>query len=132
MAVIENTPQAWSERAKKGRSWDAAMWSQEGQQERFTAVLNAIRPQRGETLLDFGCGTGAFAEALPAGVQYLGYDWATGMIERAEREHVYRDFTTHEPTGVFDFVVCIGPFNLRDNWTKEQTWEKLPQPSLDQ
>ncbi len=123
--MIANTPQAWSERAKSSVSWDAALWSAEGQKSRFAAVVGALNPQPGETLLDYGCGTGAFTEQIRDDVQYVGYDWATGMIARAERDHPYRDFTRLRPACHYDLIAAIGPFNLPHRWCKCRTWETL-------
>ena len=101
------------------------MWSKDGQAARFAAVLAALNPQPGETLLDFGCGTGAFYEHVPSVVVYLGHDWSRGMIARARREHPDGEYTSALPPGPFDLVACIGPFNLRENWSAARTWETL-------
>jgi hypothetical protein len=76
------------------------------------------------TLLDFGCGLGDFSSWVPQ-VEYVGYDWAPGMVERAQKEHgsKRRRFTNEMPEGRFDVVVCIGPFNLPGSF--EETWETL-------
>jgi SAM-dependent methyltransferase len=124
--MIPNSPEAWSERAELApTAWEAALWSQKGQSDRFHSVIHATKPEQGETLLDYGCGPGALCALLPGYVQYLGYDWATGMLALAERDYPYHSFTGIEPHGPFDIVVCVGPFNLTNNWSKEKTWEKL-------
>lgn len=129
MSIIEtpvNTPEAWSIRATAFEdSWAAAGWSEQGQEERFAAVHAALSPRDGESLLDYGCGTGAFADRVAADVRYSGFDWAAGMVERAAREHPGRVFTTQEPAGRFDLVAAIGVFNLRDGWTPQRTFHLL-------
>lgn len=122
-----NTPAAWSERAEAFESsWDACGWSHDGQHVRHAAVLAALDPRPGETLLDWGCGTGALAGLLPPGVAYSGFDSAPGMVARARREHPSHRFVTRfKPYGHFDLVACIGPFNLRGGWSKQHTWHTL-------
>lgn len=123
---IRNSPAAWSARALSvADAHEATRWSEAGQRERFDSVLAALDPKPGESLLDFGCGTGALSELLPEGVDYLGYDWAAGMVMRARCEHPGRSFSRLWPDGPFDLVACIGTFNLRDGWSKEQTWKTL-------
>lgn len=126
LADVENTPKAWSQRAVEfAEPWAACGWSYEGQCDRMEAVFEALNPQPGESLLDWGCGTGEFTEMLPGSVRYDGFDTAEGMIERARREHPGRRFETREPVGIFDLVACIGPFNLPDRWSKQHTWHTL-------
>lgn len=124
--MIANTPEAWSERAAIEAPWDAARWSQEGQERRFKAVLRHLDLVDGDTLLDFGCGTGYFSEFLPTSVAYYAYDWASGMRERVrstyDRAWVLDEMQTDMQ---FDHVVCIGTFNLAESWSKEQTWDTL-------
>lgn len=90
-------------------------------------MIRALEPAEGESLLDFGCGTGALSRFLPEGIKYLGFDWAPGMIERARREHP--DATFAEPWLLpdrpFDLVVAIGTFNLADGWSKDHTASML-------
>ncbi len=120
-----NTPAAWSARAAIETPWGAGGMSEHGQQARHQVVLGRLAPQPGETLLDYGCGTGQLAERLPADVGYLGFDWADGLVERAGREHAHRVFTTIEPDWPFRLIACIGPFNLPDGWSKADTWETI-------
>jgi SAM-dependent methyltransferase len=123
LATVENTPLAWSERAESAlEPWAACGWSVSGQQRRIAKAVELLQLRPGESLLDFGCGTGQLSEHLPAGIEYLGYDWASGMVDRARREHP-RNFTYLEPSGVFDAVVCVGTFNLPGS--VEETWATL-------
>jgi SAM-dependent methyltransferase len=126
--VIANTPEAWTERAREAEtSAGAALWSEAGQRERFAAVLAALDPRPGETLLDYGCGTAALSELLPVGVEYVGCDWSRGMIERARREHPSRELLLRGdfPTAPVDLAVVVGTFNLDNGWAKSQTWDAL-------
>jgi trans-aconitate methyltransferase len=128
MAVteIENTPEAWSHRAVIERTaWDAAGWTLDGQIDRFAAAARAVQVQPGERVLDYGCGAGAFVNFLPTGIVYVGFDTAPGMIDRARRAHADHTFQGWEPLGNFDVIVCIGPFNLADRWSKQHTWHTI-------
>ena len=123
-----NTPEAWTLRAETlEEPWAACGWSRDGQRERFEAILWALDPNPGESLLDWGCGTGDLSELLADGVYYVGFDSATGMIERASAEHSAdnRLFLRDVPSRLFDLVACIGPFNLPDHWSKQRTWHTM-------
>ena len=123
--MIANTPTAWDERAQAPSAWQAALWSERGQTQRFLAVLRALELQPGERLLDYGCGIGRFCEFLPEGVHYQGFDWSEEMMKRARTQYPHGSFIPLYPTAGFDHIVCIGTFNLADNWSREQTWGKL-------
>lgn len=133
MAVIEtpvNTPDAWSQRAHEiAEPWTACGWSYESQGVRFERVVDALRPEQGEWLLDYGCGTGDLSAYLHPEVGYFGFDWSDGMIIRAVSEHggPTRRFKTHLPATAhtFDVVACIGPFNLAEGWSKQRTWHTI-------
>lgn len=119
-----NTPEAWSARAMaEDTSWAAAGWSEAGQHDRFVKVIKALNPLLFESLLDYGCGTGALVDWLPTDIDYVGFDMAVGMVQRAQSEHPGRRFQMWEPQGAFDLVVCIGPFNLPGS--KLETWADL-------
>lgn len=129
MAIIEqpvNTPEGWGVRAELfPEPWLACGWSRESQQERFRILVDALNPKPGERLLDYGCGTGHLTDHLPADVEYVGFDWAPGMVSRAGRDHPGRIFTTHEPTGGFDLVAVAGTFNLPFRWSKQRSFHTI-------
>lgn len=131
MVIAEpvNSPDGWSLRSRIAEPWTACGWSQASQTIRFQRVVEALKPEPGEWVYDFGCGTGDLSAHLDAEVGYYGYDWSTGMVARAASVHgaANRRFKTHEPTSGhwFDLVACIGPFNLPGNWSKERTWHVL-------
>lgn len=124
---MPNTPVSWSERASALSSWEAAGWTRDGQRSRFVAVMAALGPVMGDRVLDWGCGTGALSEVVPGFCGYHGYDWASGMVERARRDHPGVSFSTRAPSSLerFDLVACVGPFNLPHGWSKQRTWAVL-------
>lgn len=128
--MIPNSPAAWDERARTAAtSWEAALWSKHSQDVRFHAVRSLLKVRMDDVVLDFGCGTGAFMDFLPdapMSCAYFGYDWSAEMRARAREEHPGAVIIGElDEDLVFDHVVCIGTFNLRDGWSKEATWDKL-------
>lgn len=126
-AAPENTPAAWSARARGAKtSAEACGWTEESQTLRFAKIVDALQPRTGERLLDFGCGDGELSRWLAEDVDYLGFDTADGMIQRAALEHPSRAFQTWEPTPIaFDIVVVCGTLNLPGGWCRERTWATL-------
>lgn len=121
----DNSPEEWSERAGHPEPWTACGWTYDGQQDRLDAAVDELDPQPGDTLLDWGCGTGALSALVASGVRYVGFDSAVGMVERARRDHPGRRFQSWEPRGNFDLVACVGPFNLPGHWSKQMTFYTL-------
>lgn len=109
---MENTPAAWTARAKRETSHDAAGWSEHGQTQRFLAVLRHLDLRDADTLLDYGAGTGRLCEFLPREVDYFAHDTAPGMLARVERDHPHASILPELPARLFDHVVAVGPFNL--------------------
>ena len=121
-----NTPAAWSLRADQmEESWEACGWSYQGQKERHAAVVRALGAKPGDRLLDWGCGTGDLSSWFSVEVDYVGFDSSSGMVIRAAREHPGRIFQSWWPTGAFDLVACVGPFNLPTSGGKQDTWLTL-------
>lgn len=121
--MTANSPEAWSERSHINESWSAALWSEFGQTQRFLAALRHLDLRDGDTLLDYGAGSGRFCEFLPQGITYYAYDWAEGMRERVRRDHPRAWVLDEMPDREFDHIVCIGPFNLAEGWSKTETWD---------
>lgn len=128
--LIINTPGAWTMRSKIGKtSWEAAMWSKEGQADRFNKIIEhvSLRYKPGDSIFDYGCGTGAFSDVVFESLEdpiYTGYDWSDGMIKRAKKEHPEsktRKFWHLEPGGKYEHIVICGTFNLKHGWDKQKT-----------
>jgi SAM-dependent methyltransferase len=58
-----------------------------GDSVRERIVRDFLPPLTGATLLDIGCGTGAFLDALPPDVSYVGVDINPAYIETARRRY---------------------------------------------
>lgn len=131
LADVTNTPEAWSARAGAETPWEAAGWSRNGQQTRFGVVASHLLHdlERDDTVLDFGCGTGAFSTYVPSWAVYYGFDWADGMLARAAADHPQESFLNDIGDATFDHVVAIGPFNLPGSFaetieTVGRLWEQ--------
>lgn len=126
MVTVENTPEAWSARALTREPWAAALWSNQGQVDRFARVLSHLAVKPGDSLLDYGCGPGRLVEFLPETLLYVGCDWAEGMRDRAIREHHVPVVAPDELDDlIFDHTVAIGTFNLADGWGPNRTLRSL-------
>lgn len=110
----------------RGVDWNSV----ESQEIRFAQLAKVIHTTHPFSLLDYGCGYGAFADYLLQREyplqQYIGFDFLSGMVEKACEMH------PHLPQAVFtsnisdiplvDYSVVSGTFNVKleasDNeWT---------------
>jgi SAM-dependent methyltransferase len=122
--LTESSPRSWDSYASRGGPDHviADCGSRESHERRLRALLR-LPIEEGETLLEFGCGTGRLADLTPRAVHYEGLDWSEEVITLARSrrpESVFRcgsvaDLTPH------DWVVASGPFNYSKGWTKDQT-----------
>jgi SAM-dependent methyltransferase len=66
-------------------------------------VVDLLKPQHGELILDLGCGTGHLANQIALrGVNVIGLDPSEKMLETARREYSYLDFRVADAR-TFDF-----------------------------
>ena len=91
--------------------------SYESQALRFEQLLKVIDGNSEFTILDYGCGYGAFFEYLRGQYQefdYTGYDISEKMIKAAEEMyHEENNNWTTKLSDEYDYVVASGVFNVR-------------------
>lgn len=64
-------------------------------------LVELLSPQRGERVLDLGCGTGHLANAIAAsGAEVMGIDTASAMIEQARRYYPNLHFEVADATNL--------------------------------
>lgn len=87
---------------------------------RFDRILDLFPRQRIESILDVGCGPGAFLdvarERFDYPVSYTGVDLVVAMIQAAREKHPHGTFVAGdlaEVKGTYDVVVASGIFNVR-------------------
>lgn len=83
----------------------------------------------GDTLLDFGCGTGFYTNWIPKGTNYVGVDSSMAMVERAGREHpgyTFMDsrFMRMQPLD-YTHILVLGTLNLASDFTMQRAINKL-------
>lgn len=69
--------------------WDAGLYDRKHSfvWEKARDLLNLLAPQKGERILDLGCGTGQLASEIAAsGAQVVGVDRSADMIEEARKK----------------------------------------------
>lgn len=124
--LAETSPQAWDSYARKGGPdyLIADCGSPESHERRLDALLK-LPIKAGESLLEYGCGTGRLADLLPQDVRYEGLDWSQEVITQAHQRRpnaVFRCGSTGDLTP-HDWIVASGPFNYAKGWSKIQTAE---------
>jgi trans-aconitate methyltransferase len=84
-----------SEASESGKKWDAALYEAKHSfvWERGADVLELLAPQRGERILDLGCGTGHLtAKIAESGASVVGLDSSPEMIAEAKRSYPDLEF----------------------------------------
>jgi SAM-dependent methyltransferase len=104
-------------------------WNGEASQRLRFQQFTRLLPRDCEfTLLDYGCGYGAFADFLRESgfkAQYTGYDFSKVMIDSAKERRLDCVWTQSEPASGFDFVVASGLFNIKLGYADEQWGEYI-------
>jgi SAM-dependent methyltransferase len=114
----------------RGVDWSSA----ESQHVRFAQLLQIVDTQAPYTLLDYGCGYGALLDALEGRrdhPDYIGFDIAPEMIERARALHESSMFVSDESSlPRVDYVVSSGIFNVKLE-ADEHAWRDHVYGTLD-
>lgn len=105
-------------------------WKDEASQtKRFEQLVRALGLDERDgtfTLVDFGCGYGAFLPFLRQrhSFTYIGYDRSPRMIAEAKRLHEDVEEATFtsdwSDIGPADFIAASGVFNVRLGWSAEE------------
>lgn len=126
--LTESSPRAWDSYASEGGPdyLVADCGSAESHERRLKALLQ-LPIEEGDTLLEFGCGTGRLADFMPYGVRYEGVDWSQEVIMLAQRRRPNGAFSCGSVGDLtpHDWVVASGPFNYSKGWSKSQTAEAV-------
>ncbi len=108
------------EQVEKGFIWmdDHMKLRLEAFRQKYVPFLNSVKPLRGSTVMDVGCGTGASLVALAeAGANVYGIDIDTGSLEVAKKRcEIYKtnaeahlfaapDIMKFKPGVQFDFII---------------------------
>ena len=126
--LTESSPQAWDYYASAaGPDYIIAdCGSPESHELRLNAILR-LPISAGDSLLEFGCGTGRLADLAPPDVGYEGLDWSAEVIKLAQRRRPRSAFRCGSVAelAAADWVVASGPFNYAKGWSKAQTAEAV-------
>lgn len=91
------------------------------QETKIGFLTGRLRPERGELVLDVGCGTGKLFESLKGGPFCVGIDPSLGMLREAKLKgttgEVILADAEHIPirSGVADYVFSVTVVQLLDN-----------------
>jgi len=117
----------------RGVDWN----SEQSQQTRFEQLARLLPGGSDFSVLDYGCGYGAFLDFLDARdcrPYYTGFDVSEAMIDSARSLHPGDDratFTAQADTlQPADFVVASGIFSVKMNVATEQ-WERYVLSTID-
>jgi SAM-dependent methyltransferase len=111
----------------KGVDWN----SEEAREPRFEQLAKVIDPSQPFSLLDYGCGYGAFADYLLSKrfpmAKYFGYDIVEDMVLAAQRRFLGMNNTSFTANLVdvppVDYAIACGVFNMKlaasfEDWTQ--------------
>jgi len=86
---------------RAGHQWDARLYEDKHSfvWRYGTDLIELLAPQRGERILDLGCGTGQLTAAIAAsGAEVVGLDLSPAMIERARKNYPELQFVRADAT----------------------------------
>jgi len=128
--ILAQVSQYYSDKVRQfGATAPGADWKdQKGQEVRFEQLAKVTRGARTGSLIEIGCGWGAFAGWARANgfdLDYVGYDVSADMLRAAEQTFgqnpKIRFRLGSRPVEQADFVIASGIFNVRfelsdDEW----------------
>jgi len=114
----------------KGVDWNSI----ESQNLRFEILSKVFENDNSFSLIDYGCGYGAYTEyakKLDKSINYYGFDLSEEMIGFAKKKYQDSFFSIEKPTEKFDYVISSGIFNVKLNFN-EKKWEEYIFNTLDE
>lgn len=111
-----------------GKGWECSAWASEKNQQRLFHAVSLIGNLKEGSVLDVGCGCADFYDFLKMipprtceemgdpPIQYTGIDISPKMIQRAKEYYPEADARLLDLKDVdeeYDWVVAVGPFNVR-------------------
>jgi SAM-dependent methyltransferase len=135
-----STRTSWNPLAEWYAGWVGKHGSKHHRHSAIPAVLDLLKPQRGEQILDIGAGTGVLAPRLiAAGAHYTGIDISERMIRFARTFHPQVRFIVGDArdlaalpafrAGMFDaavFLLSIQDMELLDSVLAAAAWALRP------
>lgn len=109
----------------QGVDWN----SQSSQELRFDQLSRVFESTKNLSLIDYGCGYGAFVDYLQArslSGDYIGYDLSEKMLEAGReisRPNWNCEFIETLPSAKADYLVASGIFNVRQHET-DAVWKE--------
>jgi cyclopropane fatty-acyl-phospholipid synthase-like methyltransferase len=124
--VTQYRTDIWDRQAAlEGPEHEVAMWgSKESQVGRLIRAVEAAGVEPGDSVLDWGCGTGVLADLVPE-CDYLGMDPSEEMVKRARALRPHREFEllTYPPRH-FDHIFAIACWGISP-WTEWDTYGQI-------
>ncbi|MGB9885735.1 MAG: class I SAM-dependent methyltransferase [Moorellales bacterium] len=91
----------------QARLWEADFSALPAERERISATIALIPPDV-KTILDVGCGNGAFLHALPPTYEAIGVDSSREALKHVKAKAIHGDAAALPfPAGSFDLVTCL-------------------------
>ncbi len=140
--IIKDVEQLYRSTARKyGNTPIAVGWKDYKSQELRFSILSEIGIFDGCSVLDVGCGYGAFYEFLIKRCNigyYLGIDIVKEFIDTAKKKYknyknvdfLLMDIMELNKKYKFDFVFNCGIFHVKFNYTNEEFFEKFVKPLI--
>ena len=88
--IVINTRLCIREKSMSQTCWDANLYENKHSfvWQNAESLLELLAPQKGEFILDLGCGTGQLTQQIAAaGAEVIGIDYAPTMIEQAQKNY---------------------------------------------
>jgi len=141
MNIIDQVSRYYSNKVEQfGATSQGVDWNgEESQYQRFYQLskvfLEVEEPEASFSLLDLGCGYGAyidFMSTLSHEIEYIGVDISTSMLAHAKEKYpsqVFRSSLDMEQS--VDYVIASGVFNVRQE-VSDEDWLTYIHDTLDQ